>query len=215
MAARAPPDRSDSLSSGAREVGWSGHYEIALAHSSVSSTAQVQSGFRVRAHAHLGIAVKPICVAMGLDWSSQHKRLQRDPVLFKGMVIMTIPFGAGGPQDMVCMELEFIHGWLFRIDSTRVKDDAIRERVQDFQRECYRVLFNYFSGDRDKLVKEANDSESLSLRMVTEARHVWGDRAAAQLWERRGLPKVPAMDEAFRQMSLFDLAPHGSAANAA
>jgi len=150
------------------------------------------------------VAVKPIVTAMGLDWSSQHKRIRRDPILSEGMVMMTIPFGSGGPQTMLCLELELLHGWLFRIDSTRIRDADIRDRVQIFQRECYRVLASHFLGNREKLGKEANDAESLSLRLVAEARHVFGERAAAQLWDKRGLPKVPAMDRVFRQLDLFD-----------
>jgi hypothetical protein len=150
------------------------------------------------------VAVKPIVTAMGLDWSSQHKRIQRDPILSEGMVMMTIPFGPGGPQAMICLELELLHGWLFRIDSTRIKDADVCERVQLFQRECYRVLAGHFLGDREKLAREANDAESLSLRLVAEARHIFGEHAAAQLWQKRGLPKVPAMDQVFRQLELFE-----------
>jgi hypothetical protein len=149
------------------------------------------------------VAIKPIVVGMGLDWSSQYQRVRRDPILREGMVMMTIPFGPGGPQAMACLELELLHGWLFRIDSTRIKDPAVRTRVQTFQRECYRVLHTHFSEQREKLVREANEEESLSLRLVTEARHIWGDRTAAQLWEKRGLPKVPAMDEVHPQGDLF------------
>lgn len=150
------------------------------------------------------VAIKPIVIAMGLDWSSQHKRIQRDPILSEGMVMMTIPFGAGGPQAMVCLELELLHGWLFRIDSSRIKDPEIQSRVQMFQRECYRVLHDHFSGDREKLIREANEAESLSLRLVTEARHIWGEPVAAQLWEKRRLQMVPKMATVPWQYSLFE-----------
>ena len=104
---------------------------------------------------------------------------------------------------MVCLELELLHGWLFRIDSTRIKNDEVRERVQTFQRECYRVLSTYFSENREKLIREVNEAESISLRLVVEARHIFGELAAAQLWDKRGLPKVPAMDRVYRQLDLF------------
>jgi hypothetical protein len=55
-------------------------------------------------------------------------------------------------------------------------------------------------------VREANEAESLSLRLVMECRHVWGNRSAAELWEKRGLPMVPAMDAIFRQGDLFERA---------
>ena len=58
------------------------------------------------------------------------------------------------------------------------------------------VLSNYFSGEREKLVREANAAESLSIRMATEARHIWGARVAAENVELRGLPTVPAMKDA-------------------
>ena len=35
------------------------------------------------------VAVKPICENLGLDWSSQKKRIERDDVLNSTMVIMT------------------------------------------------------------------------------------------------------------------------------
>lgn len=148
------------------------------------------------------VAVKPIVTGMGLDWPSQHKRIQRDLVLSKGMVIMTIPLGS--KQPMVCLDLELLHGWLFTIDTARIKNEVIRDRVLTFQRECYQVLASHFLGDREKIAKEANEAEALSLRLVAEARHIFGELAAAQLWERRGLTKVPAMDRVFRQFELFD-----------
>jgi P22_AR N-terminal domain len=152
------------------------------------------------------VAVKPIVEAMGLDWSSQYKRIQREPILAEGMVMMTIPFGPGGAQRMVCLNLELIHGWLFKIDTHRIKNTQVRETVLFYQRECYRALFSHFSGDRERLAKEANDADSLSLRLVMECRHIWGNRSAAELWEKRGLPKVASMNDVFRQYSLFDAA---------
>jgi hypothetical protein len=119
------------------------------------------------------------------------------------MRVIRIPSPRGGNQDTVTLCLDRIHGWLFTIDSSRVKDE-IRDRVQAFQRECYEVLFRHFSSDRERLMREANDAESLSLRLVTEARHIWGERVAAKLWGDRGLPKVPEMDDVFKQGELFE-----------
>jgi P22_AR N-terminal domain len=150
------------------------------------------------------VAVKPIVLAMGLSWGSQYNRLRRDPILSEGIFMMKIPFAEGGPQEMLCLRLDLVHGWLFTIDSGRIKDTAVRSKVQVYQRECYGVLYSHFSGERDKLKREANETESLSLRLVSECRHIWGNRSAAELWERRGLPTVPAMDAVFRQNDLFE-----------
>lgn len=149
------------------------------------------------------IALKPIVEGMGLDWSAQLKRVKRDPILSEGMAMMAIPYGRGGMQKQVCLRLDLVHGWLFTVDTSRVNDD-LRERVLLYKRECYDVLFKHFSGDREKLVREANENTLISLQMVRETRHIWGPRAAAQMWIERSLPKVPAMDEMFRQGDLFD-----------
>ena len=81
-----------------------------------------------------------------------------------------------------------------------LKDPTIRARVQVYQRECYDVLWRHFSGNR----LQANSYESRSIRLVNEARLIYGPRAAAQLWRARGLEETPAMQELFAQGELFD-----------
>ncbi len=171
----------------------------------------VTANFRGKEHYgfHVGddvwVALRPLVEAMGLDWSAQLKRIKRDPILSEGVAMMATPLVHGTGQETACLRLDYLNGWLFTIDSVRIKDAEVRERVQDYQRECYRVLYRYFSGDREKLIKEANETMSLSLRMVTESRQVHGVRAAAQLWVERKLPQVPAMDEVLRQGDLLHL----------
>jgi hypothetical protein len=148
------------------------------------------------------VVLKPVVEAIGLAWNGQLERIKRDAVLREGMRMVRIPFLRGGNQDAVALRLDRLHGWLFTVDSGRVRE-ALRERVQLFQRECYDVLYAHFSGEREKLMRETNECESLSLRMVTETRHIWGERAAAELWEKRKLPTVAAMADAFRQRDLF------------
>lgn len=155
---------------------------------------------------HLGsivyVALKPIVRGMGLDWSAQFRRVQRDPILSEGVAMMAMPFGPGGPQQSVCLRLDLVHGWLFTIDSTRVRDD-LRERVQLYQRECYDVLFRHFSGEAERLLHQQQESESLRIRMVAECRQTFGDRAAQELWKEIGLPEVAAMNQVLRQGDLF------------
>lgn len=156
------------------------------------------------------VALKPIVESMGIDWSSQLKRVKRDTILSEGMVIMTTPFGRGGDQDTVCLKLELVNGWLFTIDTSRIKEDAVREKVVVYQRECYQVLAKHFTGKHETLSgkpdasDDAHEHEGVKLRMVNESRQVFGNQAAAQLWFRLGLPVVPAMLHDPRQMNLLD-----------
>jgi len=149
------------------------------------------------------VVLKPLVEAMGLAWNAQLERIKRDEVLYEGMRIMRIP-SIGGEQDTVTLRLDRLHGWLFTIDSARVRDE-IRNRVQAYQRECYDVLYEHFCGKREQLRLEADvNVTSLNLRLCTESRQIHGLRAAAQLWEKLGLPKVPAMEDVLRQYSLFE-----------
>lgn len=124
---------------------------------------------------------------------------------------MTTPFGRGGAQDAVCLKLELVNGWLFTIDTSRIKDDVVRERVIVYQRECYGVLAKHFLGKgvglqtkKAEVVDDPQENESVKLRMVNESRQVFGAQAAAQLWFRLGLPVVPAMLHDPRQLNLLD-----------
>ena len=119
-----------------------------------------------------------ICVNLGLDWSAQHKRIQRDQVLSEGMVMMTIP-SAGGPQQMACLPLEYLNGWLFGIDENRVAAE-VREALVTYKREAYGALYNYFIKgfalnrerlDSDETAREAAIQELRKLR--TSDKHLY------------------------------------------
>lgn len=166
------------------------------------------------------VAVKPISDTLGLKWSGQHDRLNRDPILAEGIRVMGIP-SPGGVQETVCLKLELMNGWLFGIDESRVKDEETRQRVLAYKRECYAVLFQHFYGGASKPTAapdEPTESEGVRLRTVSEARHVFGNQAAAQLWFKLGLPVVPAMMHDPRQREMFPVdaaraAPAEEAAN--
>jgi hypothetical protein len=49
--------------------------------------------------------------AMGLNWSGQFERVNRDPVLSEGIRVTRTPFGRGGGQQCVCIKLELVNGW--------------------------------------------------------------------------------------------------------
>lgn len=96
------------------------------------------------------VAVKPIAEKLGLQWEAQYKRLRRTATLAKGMSIMDIP-SPGGPQQMVCLRLKLIPGWLFGVDVKRVRPE-VRPMLERYQEEAYEVLWNYFRGSADSPV---------------------------------------------------------------
>ncbi|NHQ81556.1 hypothetical protein HA051_08210 [Chromobacterium vaccinii] len=86
--------------------------------------------------------MKPIVEGMGLDWKAQYRRLT-DSVERWGMVMMTIPSGGGG-QEMMCMPLRKLAGWLMTIQTNRVKPE-IRDTILAYQSECDEALWQYWT----------------------------------------------------------------------
>lgn len=91
------------------------------------------------------VAMKPIVENLGLAWNGQHKRITKTAVLAKGISVMEIP-SPGGTQKTLCLPLKLLPGWLFSIDSARVKPE-IRDKIEAYQAECYEVLWQYFRGE--------------------------------------------------------------------
>lgn len=155
------------------------------------------------------VAIKPICDSLGLNWSGQFSRLKDDPVLAEGVCVIQIP-SPGGAQETTCLKMELVNGWLFKVDSRRVKDEDTRRKLLTYQRECHQVLFEHFYGKRKPAPEslpegeETSENENLKLRHVTECRQVFGTQAASQLWFKLGLPIVPAMLQDPRQMTIFE-----------
>ena len=94
------------------------------------------------------VAMKPLVENLGLDWEGQRKRIIRDEVLKGGMVIMEAPTGKhgnGGIQQMVFLPVELLNGWLFGIETSRLQDPAVKEKIIVYKKECFKVLHNYWS----------------------------------------------------------------------
>jgi len=96
------------------------------------------------------VPLKPICEQLGLDWSSQVKRLKRDIILNEvsmSVVITTTDINMDSRRphtsEMIAIPLDYLNGFLFGINAVRVKDE-IRDKVLMYQRECYRVLSRHF-----------------------------------------------------------------------
>ncbi|SER74921.1 BRO family, N-terminal domain [Azotobacter beijerinckii] len=90
------------------------------------------------------VAMKPICEAIGLSWNGQYERIQRHEVL-KTCVRVTRTEMPGDDQhrELVCLPLDYLNGWLFGVDASRVKPE-IRERLVQYQRECFAALAAYW-----------------------------------------------------------------------
>ena len=89
------------------------------------------------------IAMKPIVENIGLEWNAQFRRIKRNEILNSAIAMMATPSN-GGEQQMICLPLDYLNGWLFGVDARRVKPE-IRSHLLTYQRECFRVLNEHFN----------------------------------------------------------------------
>ena len=97
---------------------------------------------RVEGAERIYVPVKPICDYLGVDWSSQRRRILRDEILGASMVIMTMETGPG-KRDVAALPLDLLPGFLFGIEGSRVKP-VLQEKIARYRRECFRVLWDAF-----------------------------------------------------------------------
>jgi hypothetical protein len=93
------------------------------------------------------VPVKPLCEGLDIQWSAQSKRINRDPVLSEMATSVSIMDMQGDPPQrraMTCLPLDYLNGWLFGVNAARVKDSETRQRLIDYQKECYQVLSRAF-----------------------------------------------------------------------
>lgn len=104
------------------------------------------------------VPIRPITDTLGLTLAPQTRRIKNDPVLSE--VVTDIPvLTPGGMQKMRALPLDFVPGFLFGINSARVKPE-LRERIIRYQRECFRVLSEAFR--EGKLTRESEFHELLT-----------------------------------------------------
>ncbi len=87
------------------------------------------------------ISVRSVCQAIGIDVENQRRKLQADERFMCGAI--TAHDAIGRSQEMFCIPLEQLNGWLFSIQPGRVRED-IRPNLIRYQRECFEVLYNHF-----------------------------------------------------------------------
>jgi len=90
------------------------------------------------------VPVRPICEYLGLAWSSQLQRMRRDDDLSEALRgVSLLRSGASQRYEVICLQLEYLPGFLFGITTSKVRAD-LRPQVKRYKRDCYRVLWQAF-----------------------------------------------------------------------
>jgi hypothetical protein len=94
----------------------------------------------------LYVAVGALTMFLGLTGRGGRGRINRDPVLAAGARMVTMTTPDGKRRATLCLPLHLIPGWLFGIDTGRVKPE-LAAKLNLYRAECFKVLWAAFSTD--------------------------------------------------------------------
>ena len=92
------------------------------------------------------VPLRPICDLLGIQWSAQRRRINRDEILSEVARILSVSVTdtlRTRDREMLCLPLDFVNGFLFGINAQRVNPE-VKPKLLRYQRECYQVLADAF-----------------------------------------------------------------------
>ena len=129
------------------------------------------------------VALRPITDHLGLDPRSQRRRAQADPVIAPRLRTLALTGADGRRRDLLCLPLELLPGYLFGIDTGRVKA-GLMDKLNRYRADCFRVLWEAFRGEtwavREAVVPSAPtdvaapgvSGAALALEIATAVQHL-------------------------------------------
>lgn len=85
------------------------------------------------------IAIKPICDALGIEYTRAFKNLQEDDFFAGALAKQPMHDASNRLQEMTCICEKDVYGWLC---SLRSESPALKE----YKRKCYDILYQHFHG---------------------------------------------------------------------
>lgn len=98
------------------------------------------------------VAIRPICEAIGVNYSSQLRKIKEDEILNSVVALSTTTGTDEKNYQMTVLPLRFVFGWLFTINPKNVKPE-VQKHIIKYKLECYNALFDTFT-KRSSILKE-------------------------------------------------------------
>jgi len=132
------------------------------------------------------VAMKPIVEGMGLDWSTQLRKLSSSADRW-GIVITPIVLN-NVSQSVTCMKMSKLAGWLMSINPSKVKA-SIRDAVIAYQNECDQILWDHWSQKFGKTAeqKKAKEDEEQKRWLALRDQSKGGRKEFAQTLAEHGV----------------------------
>jgi hypothetical protein len=89
------------------------------------------------------VPLRSLTEFLGLTWPPQYQRIQRDEVLSRHSTLVEVTAADGKSYSTLCLELQYLPGWLFGIQVGRIKEE-LQEKLIRYREECFNVLWRAF-----------------------------------------------------------------------
>jgi len=134
------------------------------------------------------------------DWHI--KAISDDEVLGAERCEHTVQIGNDQARKMICLPLEFLHGWLFQVKFTNTMSDETKEKLIAYKRRCYKALFNHFFGNIKRQL-EANEIEIKLLEEINELNEI-KNRTSSDLRDKKAKLDKIREERLKNEPNLFD-----------
>ncbi len=121
---------------------------------------------------HVYVSIGHLADALNLDRQGQTQRIQRRPVLFDGFRRGSIET-PGGAQLAAMLRVDLVPLWLAGINTGRINEDDRRQKLERYQREAAKVLWEAFQEGRltadvefDELLRQSSSEAVEAYRML-------------------------------------------------
>jgi hypothetical protein len=126
------------------------------------------------------VPLRTLTEYLGLEWSSQYRRVQRDSVLTRSIRTLTVHGADGKLREMVCLPLDKLPGWLFGITVNKIRAE-LAPKLERYREECFKVLWREFQSDLAQ--RQHSSQPTLSRSPLAQVREM--GLAIAQLAEQQ------------------------------
>ena len=127
------------------------------------------------ADGHVYVAIRQMCLALGLDSQAQRRRMMRHSVMADGVKVVANLATTFGERDAHTLRVDLVPLWLSGIRTAAVNED-VRPKLERFQREAAKVLWEAFQEGRltadpefDTLLETAANSETVQAYQIAQA----------------------------------------------
>jgi P22_AR N-terminal domain. len=105
------------------------------------------------------VVFKSLVENIGLHWITAFAQIKKDEVLSQALVLTLIPNPKYKGQQVLCMPIKLMPGWLFSVSINRVSE-SVKPVLLAYRKDVYDVLFNHYFGKTNTAILEMANIET-------------------------------------------------------